>query len=275
MKKFFLNIVNLDRRWIFLMVAIVVSVPLFIPSNPPIVPARPVQELYDFIDALPEGSTIMVCFDYSPDSLAELNPMGRAICRHAFSKDINVIGMAFAWPSGSGLGQEVVSSAAKEYDKVQGKDWVYFGYKVGFAQMIIGMGKDIVKTVQADYRGESLKNMELFQEVKNYDDVSIVIVLAAGGTVQTYIYFVNTMYNRPVSAGVTAVMAADYYPYLQTGQLIGLLNGMKGAADYEKLINIKGLGTRGIPSQNWAHIMIIILIVVGNIAYLLEKKQTK
>jgi hypothetical protein len=41
-----------------------------------------------------------------------------------------------------------------------------------------------------------------------------------------------------VAVGVTAVMAADMYPYLQSGQLIGMLSGLKGAAEYEKLVDI-------------------------------------
>ena len=158
-------------------------------------------------------------------------------------------------------------------NKVEGEDWAYFGYKVGYAQIVIGMGKNIVQTVQEDHRGVSLNTLEIFQDVKNYDDIGMVIDLAAGSSVGLFVNYVNTMYNRPVSAGVTAVMAADYYPYLQSGQLTGMLNGLKGAADYEKLINKKGLGTKGMASQNWAHILIILLIIIGNIAYFITKKE--
>ncbi|HDS09410.1 MAG TPA: hypothetical protein ENN73_04210 [Firmicutes bacterium] len=275
MKKLFLKLMELDRRWIFLLVAVMVAVPLFIPSNPPIIPDRPVQELYNFIDELPEGTPIMICFDYSPDSLAELNPMGRALVRHAFSKNLRVIGLALAWPAASGLGLEIINTTAEEYGKVEGIDWAYFGYKIGYSQIVIGMGKNIIQTVQEDYKGVSLSNMEMFKDIKNYDDIGIVIDLAAGGSLGLFVTYVNTMYNRPVSTGVTAVMAADYYPYLQSGQIIGMLNGLKGAADYEKLINKKDLATKGMASQNWAHIMIIILIILGNISYLLTKKQGK
>jgi len=41
-----------------------------------------------------------------------------------------------------------------------------------------------------------------------------------------------------VAVGVTAVMAADLYPYLQSGQLVGMLAGLKGAAEYEKLVDV-------------------------------------
>lgn len=273
MKKFFEKIIQLDRRWIFLLVAVVVTVPLLIPSNPPIVPARPTRQLYNYIETLPEGSAIMVSFDYSPDSLAELNPMGRAIIRHAFQNDLKVIGIALAWPAAAGLGLEIMNSTSKEYNKEQGKDWAYLGYKVGYSRIVIGMGKNIVTTVGEDHRGVSLANMEIFQDIKSYDDIEIVIDLAAGASVNMFLNYVNTLYGRPVGAGVTAVMAADYYPYLQSGQLTGLLNGLKGAADYEMLINRQGLGTKGIPSQNWAHILIIILILLGNIAYFVTKEK--
>jgi hypothetical protein len=82
-----------------------------------------------------------------------------------------------------------------------------------------------------------------------------------------------------VGAGLTAVMAPKYYPFLQTGQLSGLLSGMKGAAEYENLIYQKGyarsLGKAetGMNSQSMIHLLIIVLIVLGNIGYFFSRRK--
>ena len=78
--------------------------------------------------------------------------------------------------------------------------------------------------------------------------------------------------------------AADFYPYLQTGQFIGALMGMKGAAEYEyqvnKLLKEKGyknavnvFAVRGMEANSIAHFLIMLFIIVGNIGYFLSKKR--
>jgi hypothetical protein len=66
-------------------------------------------------------------------------------------------------------------------------------------------------------------------------------------------------------AGVTAVSAPEYYPYLQSHQLLGLLGGMAGAAEYEKARNEKGTATRGMDAQSLAHFFVALCILLGNV----------
>ena len=68
---------NMDRRIIFILVALVVIIPTLIPVRLPIAVSEPTQKLYDYIDALPSGSTIMMAFDYGPSSLAETGTNGK------------------------------------------------------------------------------------------------------------------------------------------------------------------------------------------------------
>ena len=87
------TLINLDRRIIFIFVALAVIIPTLLPINLPINVSEPTQRIYDYIDALPAGATIIISFDYGPSSLPELNPMAKAVLRHCFEKDVRVIGM--------------------------------------------------------------------------------------------------------------------------------------------------------------------------------------
>ena len=40
----------------------------------------------------------------------------------------------------------------------------------------------------------------------------------------------------PLSSGCTSIMVTDAIPYVESGQLKGILAGMPGAAEYEKLV---------------------------------------
>ena len=75
-------------------------------------------------------------------------------------------------------------------------------------------------------------------------------------------------YNVPLALGVTAVMATDYYTFLQSKQLFGLIGGLKGAAEYEKLIGRnKDIANRSMDAVSVAHVFIILFIIIGNIAF--------
>ncbi|MCX7698237.1 MAG: hypothetical protein N2114_02070, partial [Candidatus Goldbacteria bacterium] len=87
----------------------------------------------------------------------------------------------------------------------------------------------------------------------------------------TWMVYVGDKYGVPVMGGVTAISQVGYGPYLQKGQLKGLIGGMKGAAEYEYLINDPWKGTSGIDALNVAQLLVIFLIVMSNIVLLILK----
>ncbi len=106
-------------------------------------------------------------------------------------------------------------------------------------------------------------------------DIGLILDLASSSTPIVWIAQAHERYGVPVAAGVTAVMATDYYPFLQTKELIGLLNGMKGAAEYEKLVNHPGYGMGGMVAQSVSQFLIIALVIFGNIVYFISRRRQR
>jgi hypothetical protein len=79
----------------------------------------------------------------------------------------------------------------------------------------------------------------------------------------------------PIATIVIAGLVADYAPYIQSKQLIGMIPGLRGAAGYESLIDMLGRGTAGLDAQSVAHLMILIFVLVGNIVYFAERSREK
>ena len=256
---------NIDKRYIFILIALTVIIPLLRPIGMPIFVTDEVKSVYDHIEEIPQGSAILVAMDYDPAALAELYPMALAILRHAYSRNIKVLGMTL-WITGATLGDKVMREAAAGIAKA-GEDYVYLGYAPVPANVIMRMGEDISAIFPKDYGGTPLEEIPAMSGIKNYKDIELVIDLAAGATPEAWIAFAGTTYNQTIAVGCTAVSAAGYYPYLNSGQIIGLIGGMKGAAEYEKLIEKSGTATAGMDSQSIAHIAIILLIVIANISY--------
>ena len=82
-------------------------------------------------------------------------------------------------------------------------------------------------------------------------------------------------YHERIIAGNTAIQAVLIYPYYQTGQLSGFLGGLKGAAEYERLIQRDGAGVRGMDAQSMAHVLIVVLIILGNIGFAIQKRSAR
>jgi hypothetical protein len=266
---------NLDRRIIFILIALAVIIPiltdLIIPN---IVGAEPSRELFQFVDALPPGSNVLVSFDYDPSTMPELQPMAEAVVRHLFQKDHNVIGMAL-WPQGAALGQDAMSTMSDSLGKTQYEDWVNLGYKTGGGVMIVRLGTSMRAVFPTDRDNVPWGEIPVLQGINNLEDIQLVISLSAGDPgIIAWVMMAGDRYDIPIGGGCTAVSAPQLYTYLQTQQMVGLLGGLKGAADYETLVGIEdGQAIRGMSPQSVAHIAIMLFIIIGNIAYFTQKRK--
>jgi hypothetical protein len=266
---------NLDRRIIFLLIALAVIIPiltdLIIPN---IVGAEPSRDLFEFVDALPAGSNVLVSFDYDPSTMPELQPMAEAVVRHLFQKDLYVIGMAL-WPQGAALGQDAMSNMADSLGKEQYEDWVNLGYKTGGGVMIVRLGSSMSAVFPTDRDNVPWHDIPMLSNINKLEDFSLVISLSAGDPgIIAWVMMAGDRYGIPIGGGCTAVSAPLLYTYLQTKQMVGLLGGLKGAADYETLVGIEGgQAIRGMSPQSVAHIVIMLFIIIGNIAYFTQKRK--
>jgi len=269
------KLLQVDRRWIFLAIGVAVVVPFFAPLGLPVVVTDPVQGLYDAVESIPPNDKpLLLSIDYAPATLPELEPMAFAILRHAFRNDVNVIVMTLH-PAGYGLAERAIRGIAEEMDQVEGEDYVFMGFSPGVSAPILGLGVAIRNVFPEDAYGTPLDEIPMMEGVRNYDDIPLAITLAGWSAAEAWIYYAREPYGQRVGAGVTAVMATDYYPYLNAGQLQGLLGGMRGAAEYEVLIEREGKGVLGMDSQSVIHLLIIILIVLGNVAYFAQRRAKR
>src|SRR5438128_4519173 len=120
---------RLDRRWIFLIMGLLVLIPLLFPLALPLYVSAPVRGFHDAIDKVPNGSTVLMSCDYDPASKPELVPMTRTALRQLFDKDCKVV-VTVLWDGGPGLVDGVLRETAATYPaKKYGVDYVNLGYK--------------------------------------------------------------------------------------------------------------------------------------------------
>jgi hypothetical protein len=262
---------GLDRRWIYLAVAVAVIIPFLFPTPMPISITPQARSLFDAVEAIPDGSNVMVVYDYYPSTIAECEPMAIAALHHFFRKDCKVITLSNIPYGGPSMAESITRMMAEQYGKTYGIDYVNLGYKYGYVAVLSGMGQSIEAIFPTDNNGTLLSELPLMDSVKNYSDISFIFEIADNATADYWVSIVNAQYGVPIGCGGTAVMAPKFYAYVASGQFVGLLGGMRGAAEYEDLVGKKADATTGMQAQSLVHLLIIALVVLGNVGFFLGR----
>jgi hypothetical protein len=266
---------KIDRRYIFVAMLFAVLVPLLKPVGLPIEPTPKVIGLYDAIEALPEGSVVYFATDWDPGAVPELYPMAQATLRHLFRRNMKVI-CATLWPTAGPLAENVLREIAGEFNKVYGEDYVNLGFKEGREVVMVSIATDIVSVYPQDYHGRPTTAYPIMADVKDFHDIALLLNISGGypGT-KEWLQQVQRRFGIMMASCTTAVSEPEFVPNFQAGQLIGLVGGLAGAAEYEHLIGVPGTATRGMDAQSLGHLLIIVLIVVSNAAFLMRGRSGK
>lgn len=237
---FFEKLQALDRRYIYIVVALAIIIPLMVPYNSDVVTTPPTENLYQLIDSYAGRSdrAILISFFHDAATMPELYPMEIAILRHCFERKVKVFTMTF-YAAGAPIIDFAINTVKEEYPDIQsGVDYCNFGYKIMPMITALGMGDNIATAIDTDAEGRKLANLPIMKDIVNYNEMNLIIETSGSSAGGTWITYARSKFGANVAVGVTAVMAADMYPYLQSGQLIGMLTGLKGAAEYEKLVDV-------------------------------------
>jgi len=270
----------IERRVVFLYVGIAVALPLFMSLTQKISVSPEVKQLYDAIVELPEGSKVLLSFDYDPPSAPELQPMAESIIRLCLQRDLKLIIMGL-WPQGP---QQANLALEKVFDDEDiaaknlqyGVDYVNLGFQSGNEFVIQRMGGSFQSMFQSDYEGTRYEDIPLVRNVRNFSNVDFSVNFSAGfpGTVE-WVQIAVDRFGLDLGAGNTAVQAPQMYVYLNAGQLNGLLGGMSGAAEFEDVADYRAKGTKFMLSQSFAHAVAIAFILIGNVAFFMSGRKSR
>ncbi|MBN1550515.1 hypothetical protein JW979_03550 [bacterium] len=271
------KLLNLDRRFIYLAVFLAAIIPFLFPVGLEINPTQEVISIYNFIEELPEGTAILLAADYDPQTEAENGPQARALLRHMFKRNLKVIIMTLS-QDGAALAEMLTKSIAEEYEKEYGVDYTYLGYKPYPSIIILSIGQDFRISYPADFYDTKLNDIPMMREIKNYNDLAAIIQIGGGNVSNMWLTYAQERYKVKLALAVTAVSGPQYYAFLQSKQIFGLIGGLKGAAEYETLLeseydrlHLHKKAIQGMNVQNFVHILIIALTIIGNIAFFMKR----
>jgi hypothetical protein len=249
-------------------------IPLLFPIPLPVAPTARAVEYYNEIEKLKAGDIILLSADYDPASGPELGPMLRTSLLQLCRKKVKIVGDCL-WPGGPPLLEQGFNEIARDqFHYKYGEDYVNLGFKEGREAVILAMGNSIPGTFASDFRGTPVTQLPLMNKVTNLTSVKLLVNISAGypGT-KEWVQQASTRFHLKIISGCTAVSAPEYYAYLQSNQLLGLLGGMAGAAEYEKMAGVVGSATKGMAAQSTVHLLIMLCILLGNLAHWASRRQ--
>ncbi len=127
------------------------------------------------IRPLKSGLTVIV-------SCVQVVPL--SVLRHCFAKRIRVMVMTLD-PNGAALSEAALSEVAPEYGAVYGRDYVFLGFKPGYAAVIMALGENVRQAFPADYSGKPISDIPMMVPLQCWMEI-------ASGRASSMRYFITS-----------------------------------------------------------------------------------
>jgi len=271
---FYDRLMSIDRRVIFLCIGLAVAIPILVPIGFPVQVSQETKSFYNEMAALKPGDVILLSFDYEGDVMAEVDPMAVAVMKQAFSSNVKVVALT-TYAGGTGIAERILNEAARQYGKIYGIDYVFLGYNPDWSGTILRLGESFKATYPTDQYGKSTGEIPLMKQVETYRNIALLVSISGSALSEYWAIWAGGRYGVKVISGNTAIQAILIYPYYQAHQILGFLGGLKGAAEYEVLLNKPGMGMRGMDAQSVAHGLMVVFIIIGNAGYFLARRAKR
>jgi hypothetical protein len=283
----------LPRGALYLILALACSVPLFFSIPVPNAPTQAARDLFDALNSVPEGSTVLVASDWTNSTRGESGGQFEALVRILTRKKVKFAVYTTADPQAPEVARDVIIDVNQD-EKAHGQpgcerwnDWVSLGFFPNAEGTANAIASDPTKAfgdrkdIAPDGAKRSVLQSPVLKNIKSLTDFKMLIVLTASATSTVTIERLSNK-GLPLGMLVTGVMTPETQVYYQSGQLVGLSGGLKGVYDLETLMNDTfkqpgitnyGKGQRYYPALHFALALMILAVIIGNVGQALTRRR--
>ncbi len=245
-----------------------------------------VDKYFSTIENLPTDKLAIIDIDFGAGNLAENGGQLDATMRHLLARGVPVA--VLTWvpnTDGQKFATDYVERIAREMQKRAGTDYCMFASIMpAGGGPLTALAIDLPGTVKQDKTGTPIRDLPMMKNVRDIRDVGVVIRIAYMWDAQPWLGFVQGPFGTKLMAGSAAITSSTAYTFLDSGQLCGMLPGASGAAQYEQLLAAKygslgrvgeGEGTRTTRTQSLVSAYVVLAIIIGNIAFVIERRHRR
>ncbi len=234
-----------------------------------VIDPAPVNTFRSQVTRLAPGAVVIVSFEYSPATEAEMDPLAQVIVRDLLETQARVIGTSLR-PQGAALAQRMFERFEEDYP--YGQQTINLGYlpgqTMGVRNLAFLSSASLFQTEAA-----TLQQNPAWQDVNTLQDVALIVVVADSPLpVRWWVEQMGpgTPGDRPLVAAVSAAADPSVRPYYnqldpQSGQLLGLLSGVRDGAAYENRLGEPGRAVQSLAAQSVAHLGLVAISLGGTV----------
>ena len=297
---------SIPTRTIYLVLMLCAAIPLFFKVPLPNVPIDPSIDFFGNLMSLKEGDRVLISADWTNSTRGESGGQTEALMRILMRKHIKFAVFAVGDPQAPQVERDIIARVAQEEERNVGyrytpfKDFTVIGYFPNGEGQATAVDNDVLKAfagrkdlppggVPTDVR-----RSPVFAGIKSLSDFKYFINVTGSSTNTIYLERIT---KTPIMFMVTGVMVPENQNYYDSGQIKGMIGGVKGALDLETLMEtgiepgassnfpeglpgFKGMqnagkGTAYYPTLHVCLFLLILAVVVGNVGMALARKEAR
>ena len=281
----------IPRQWIFAVLILCASVPLFFSVKIPNVPIESSVDFYQNVMALKPGDRVLLQCDWTNSTRGESGGEAQALLRILIRKGVKFAIFSIGDPQSPQVMRDTVARIADEEAKAGRpryepfRDYVVAGYFPNGEGTMTAIEGSVLKAfagktdVPPGGEATDIRNSPVFRGIDGVEDFSYLIAIVSSSTSRITIERVTKV---PLMYMVTGVMVPESQNNYTSGQLKGLVGGVKGVFDMETLMEEgfpgmrnEGMGTAYYPTLHVCLTLLILAVVAGNVGMLLSRRGVK
>lgn len=264
----------LDRRLIYLVLIAISLFAAFYPQNIPVKISEATQKAYDAIEAVPDGSYILMYSGGGSLKYMGSQHIAIAVNTQVQRKNLKVILISYMpinlpWII---LGMEDMYAQPLNTDPLYGTEIVFLGAPPGGELAIITLSEDIRSLMPVDYYGNSLDSLPMMVGFNALKDVKLCIAQWFGAQTSTPVHtYLTGKFNIPMICYADNQEYASNLTMYKAGVYVGMMHGSRGGLEYETAVGIVGLASLNQWVYTLGASVVIILMVAVNIEAVYRK----
>ncbi len=269
----------IDRRYVFFLMGLAVVLPFLAPIE---FFAKPSEQTIQFDRALSEAiereAPIFMELAYGNQTMSELEPITLAVMHRLFAAKKKVIFFTL-YETAAAFTRRYLAELENVYGLKYGKDYAFLGFASAYTTAMYNLGNAIKEVYHEDDRGTPIDELPIMSGIESLKDGSALIDIAANSNPRFWVNYAVEPHGITFLMACTAVDGPNYFPFLQTGQVKGLIAGGRAGAEFEGILKergiLKGVGdaTRSLGSQSLSLLVIIAFIILGNIGHFAGRQR--
>lgn len=264
-----------DRRYVYLVLFLVVVLPLLRPIGMPISVSPDTQQYYDVISNVEEGDKIFFTLNTEFSGYNEIQS-GIIASMRVFIQNGAKICIAVGHPEATGIPELIFTRLEEELQANNyeyGEDYIILGYIMPNEASVASLAQDFQGTVNQDWLGRSTEGT-FIEEIDTWEDWDLISDYTTG-LATTFLLNHFALRGTPMIVNCIGVMIPSQKPYVDSGVYLAILQSMRGGAELEFLTGHPGPGLTAMDAFTFGHYMLILFIIIGNIGYFGYTRQER